>query len=162
MSPPAAANSRRKYTVGVAWRAASTTRCGARVKKNVIGRNQKRIDAPLDQSRKRRIDVANGPGIQDNDVLPNVRAVRCPSTDLLTSSRTGSSKRTYQGDRRHLGALRVTLYPCTAASRRVAGEFREAGLPAVPRYRPAEQGADAQGQGKARLVGAQVNGNSNI
>src|SRR6516165_4042739 len=32
--PPAAANSRRKYTVGIAWRAASTTSCGACVKKN--------------------------------------------------------------------------------------------------------------------------------
>src|SRR5215467_12842516 len=79
--------------------------------------------------------------------------VASPPIDLplpLTSSRAGSSEQTYQGDRRYPRALRLSSYPCAAASGRVAGES-EAGLSDVSRDGPAitEQDAEAQGPGKA-------------
>src|SRR5215510_11635427 len=68
----------------------------------------------------------------------------------LTSSRAGSSDRTYQGDRRHPGALRLPSYPSAVTSGRVAHQ-PEAGLPAVPRngLAIARQDTEAQGEGKA-------------
>src|SRR5262249_58827533 len=71
MRPPASANSRRQYKVGMAWRVASAISCCAWVANNAWFAITRAAGLHIDQLCKGRVDFAPSTGLQNLDALPN-------------------------------------------------------------------------------------------
>src|SRR5262245_48999558 len=127
---------------------------GAREEKR-IGRDQERIGAHLDQLRKGRIDVANGAGIQDVDLLPGAAGGGLNVIQLnfglkLKSGVHESSSRRGMGPQltQQLQPLRLHLGDKRAGSRNVAARTMQAGHEASPNRVGASHEDDRYGRGR--------------